>query len=82
MKIVRYKFEDKIYWGIVDSDNSIKTNLELTSNINSFDEVIKLFNDSKEELVNRVSLDDVQLLAPVLPTKISCVSVKTTMIIY
>ena len=70
MKIVRFDYDDNIYWGRLDlTSRMIATFFEATVNLTNFQEVINVFTDPQLELADEVALADVQLLAPVLPTK-------------
>lgn len=70
MKIVRFEFDDNIYWGSLNAASQmILTFFEATVSLASFQEVIDVFTDKQLDLTDQVNLADVQLLAPVLPTK-------------
>jgi 2-keto-4-pentenoate hydratase/2-oxohepta-3-ene-1,7-dioic acid hydratase in catechol pathway len=70
MKIVRFIYDDNIYWGSLDADTGIiSTFFEATVNLTSFGQVIDIFTDEQLDLTDQVNLADVTLLAPVLPSK-------------
>lgn len=73
MKIVQFKYGDKILWGkYMDENSQIKTSVEGTCDLDSFEEVIEFFDaaeQASELYTDILSQIDVTLMAPVKPTK-------------
>lgn len=69
MKLVKFTYQDAVYWGKLENDHtSLLTSFEKTSTLTSFEAVIEFF-DQNTDLEDRLSLKDVVRLAPVIPTK-------------
>ncbi|MBN2880107.1 MAG: fumarylacetoacetate hydrolase family protein [Clostridia bacterium] len=70
MKIVRFIINGEEHWGRADEEkNIIYTDTERLSRIKVFTEVIDIFSDNGSQFTDEISFDDVELLAPVIPTK-------------
>ncbi|MEX1377475.1 MAG: fumarylacetoacetate hydrolase family protein [Eubacteriales bacterium] len=73
MKIVKFLYESKIFWGMLDDAKStIYSNSSLLENPDSFEIVVEIFEKAKNEkklLKDEFIFSDVKLLAPVKPTK-------------
>ena len=69
MKVVHGIYGGEALWGIYEEDTqTVKTDWAKTKQIRSFEEVISLVAGAKD-LPHVVPFGEVQLLAPVLPTK-------------
>ena len=72
MKVVRFLYGDSTLWGKLDSDDIVFTSLSDFEHVNSFAEVIKIFEQAKDNpelLSDKINIGKIKLLAPVLPTK-------------
>lgn len=70
MKIVRFRTENRKLWGILNEEEKrIYSNVELAKEIDCFEKVMEYVQNSIDKLKDQYDLDNVQLLAPVLPTK-------------
>jgi len=70
MKIVRFLKNGAELWGRADEEKSaIYTDTKRLNGIKAFNEVIDFFADRAVKLPDEFTLDDVELLAPVMPTK-------------
>jgi len=73
MKLLRFLYKQKTYWGKYDAASErIYTSLETTENLNTFPAVIDFFADAERSspiYTDVIPQRDVALLAPVLPTK-------------
>jgi 2-keto-4-pentenoate hydratase/2-oxohepta-3-ene-1,7-dioic acid hydratase in catechol pathway len=73
MKLVRFSYDRKTYWGKYDSaSQNIYTSLKATENLDSFQKVIDFFTTAERDkhiYPDVIPKADVELLAPVLPTK-------------
>lgn len=68
MKIVKFKVNDKILWGRLDgAANIIETDIEQLKKIDNFEDVMEFIN--RAEFAEKYNLNNVELLAPVIPTK-------------
>ncbi|MDF2512776.1 MAG: Fumarylacetoacetate hydrolase family protein [Herbinix sp.] len=72
MKLLHFKKSNTAFWGIYDDAKAlILTNMEETSKLQTFQDVISYFDDEdmKSRLTDAVKREEVKLLPPVLPTK-------------
>jgi 2-keto-4-pentenoate hydratase/2-oxohepta-3-ene-1,7-dioic acid hydratase in catechol pathway len=73
MKLLRYLYNKKTFWGSYDIvNNKIHTSFDRTEDIHNFQEVIDFFTKAarcKNLCSDILYLKDVNILAPVLPTK-------------
>lgn len=73
MKIIRFQTENKILWGRFDEAlNTVETNIKKCKGINDFKDVMEFI--AEENFEDKFNIDDIKLIAPVLPTKnIMCI---------
>lgn len=70
MKIVRFKADHKNLWGrLNETDGIIYTNIELSEKIDNFQQVIEFMAREDSAYTDTFICEDMELLAPVLPTK-------------
>ncbi len=72
MRLIRFNYNGLTYWGNVLNDlTTVETNLEMTKNLATFEDVITFFDkaNSSQLFTDQLDLLDVIKLAPVIPTK-------------